>query len=392
MACGWLDDAERGFASTVAGLRAAGERGLAIAASHLLGQIQVAQGRLAAALGTCQAALEIAAAGPGRPAPPAAGIAYVGMAGVEYQRGELDAALRHVTEGIALLRPASYTSPMATGLATLAWIRQARGDTAGALEAIGEAEQVAPSPAMADLSNPLPAQRAKLLLAQDDADAAARWVQQRGLDADDEPGYPRERGYLVLARVLLAEDRPRRALALLERLLQAAVTQDRTSSVIEIQALRALALAAGGDQPAAVAALAEALTLACPQSYARVFADEGAPMRALLGRLIAAQRAEQSRRGASHPVTWPRSRRRSIPNPPRQARRRGSPRRRGACPAAGTHERGQVEWPVAPRPGQPGRVCTTLGRPRCGGRIPRRPSSHAGWRSCWPAARPAWQR
>jgi LuxR family transcriptional regulator, maltose regulon positive regulatory protein len=287
---GRLDEAERGFASTVAGLRAAGERGLAIAASHLLGHSQVARGRLDAALGTYQAALEIAA-GPGRPAPPVAGIAYVGMAGVEYQRGELDAALRHVTEGIALLRPASYTSPMATGLATLAWIRQARGDTAGALEAIGEAERVAPSPAVVDLSNPLPAQRARLLLAQGDAAAAARWAQRRGLDADDEPGYPREREYLVLARVLLAEDRPRKALALLERLLQAAVTQGRTGSVIEVQALRALALAAGGDEPAA---LAGALTLACPQGYARVFADEGAPMRTLLTRLIAAQRAEQS--------------------------------------------------------------------------------------------------
>jgi LuxR family maltose regulon positive regulatory protein len=253
----------------------------------------VAQGRLDAALGTYQMALEIAT-GPGRPAPPSAGMACVGMAGVEYQRSELDAAFRHVTEGIALLRPASYTSPIATGLATLAWIRQARGDAAEALEAIGEAEQVAPSPAVADLSNPLPAQRARLLLAQGDAAAAARWTQLRGLDADDEPGYPREREYLVLARVLLAQDRPGRALALLERLFHAAVSQDRIGSVIEIQALRALALAASGDEPAAVAALAEAVTLACPQGYVRVFADEGAPMRALLGRLIAAQRAEPS--------------------------------------------------------------------------------------------------
>ena len=216
------------------------------------------------------------------------------MAGVEYQRGELDAALRHITEGIALLRPASYTSPIATGLVTLAWIRQARGDTAGALEAIGEAEQVAPSPAVTDLSNPLPAQRARLLLAQGDVAAAARWARQRGLDTDDEPGYPQEREYLVLARVLLAEGRPRQALALLERLLHAAVTQDRTGSVIEVQALRALALAADGEETAAVAALAGALTLGCPQGYVRVFADEGAPMRALLARLIAAQRAEQS--------------------------------------------------------------------------------------------------
>ena len=37
--------------------------------------------------------------------------------------------------------------------------------------------------------------------------------------------------------------------------------------------------------------LADALTLACPRGYVRVFADEGPPMAALLGRLIAAQRA-----------------------------------------------------------------------------------------------------
>ena len=38
-------------------------------------------------------------------------------------------------------------------------------------------------------------------------------------------------------------------------------------------------------------ALAGALMLACPQGYVRVFTDEGPPMAALLGRLIAAQRA-----------------------------------------------------------------------------------------------------
>jgi LuxR family transcriptional regulator, maltose regulon positive regulatory protein len=41
-----------------------------------------------------------------------------------------------------------------------------------------------------------------------------------------------------------------------------------------------------------VDALAEALTLACPPGYVRVFADAGAPMGALLARLVAAQRAE----------------------------------------------------------------------------------------------------
>ena len=41
---------------------------------------------------------------------------------------------------------AVYTLPLATGLATLARIRQARGDTAGALDTIAEAERVTPGP------------------------------------------------------------------------------------------------------------------------------------------------------------------------------------------------------------------------------------------------------
>ena len=44
----------------------------------------------------------------------------------------------------------------------------------------------------------------------------------------------------------------------------------------------------------AVTVLAEALLLAYPQGHVRVFADEGPPMAALLGRLIAAQRTGQA--------------------------------------------------------------------------------------------------
>jgi LuxR family transcriptional regulator, maltose regulon positive regulatory protein len=289
---GRLDDAERGLTASIAGWRAAGERGWAVSVCDYLGQVHLARGRLDAALGTYQLVLEIAA-GPGQLALPAAGIAYTGIAEVEYQRDELDAALRHVTEGIARLRPASHTAPMATGLARLSQIRQATGDPAGTLEAIGEAERVAPSPAVGGLVNPVSAQRARLMLAQGNIAAAGRWAQQHGLGPADEPGYPQELEYLVLARVLLAQDRPAEAQALLGRLLARAVAQDRMGSVIEIQALRALVLVADGDEPAAVRTLAEALTLASPQGHVRVFADEGSPMRALLGRIVAARRAGQ---------------------------------------------------------------------------------------------------
>jgi DNA-binding NarL/FixJ family response regulator len=89
--------------------------------------------------------------------------------------------------------------------------------------------------------------------------------------------------------VLLAQDLPDQALGLLARLHAVATVQGRTGSVIEIQALRALALAAAGEQADAVATLAEALTLAQSGGHVRVFADEGSPMARLLARLVAAR-------------------------------------------------------------------------------------------------------
>jgi len=289
---GRLAESEQAFTSSIAGWRTAGRPTLIAWGGHHLGQVQRAQGRLDAARDTYQEALEVNAPR-GRPATPAAGIAYVGLGEVSYQRGDLDDALGYLTEGIALCRQFTYAPPLAAGLATLAWTRQADGDPSGALEAMGEAERAMPGPAVG-LINPVPAERARLLLAQGEVAAAARWTKERGLGPDDEPAYPREPEYLVLARVLLAQDRPGPALALLERLHAAAAAQGRAGSIIEIQVLRALALAAASDQDAAVDVLAGALTLGCPQGYVRVFADEGPPMAALLGRLVAAQKADRA--------------------------------------------------------------------------------------------------
>ena len=286
--------AERGLAEVLAELRAAGQffaGFLAMRVWYDLGEVQRAQGNLDAALATYRQALEEA----GESSQAAiTGPAHVGLAQVLYERDELTAALDHATRGITLCQQLTFTQSLATGVAVVARIRHAHGDAAGALEAIGEAGQAGLSPQVITLLNPVPAQRARLLLAQGDVHAAAQWTTAAGLSPDDEPGYPREPEYLVLARVLLAQDRPVAALALLERLNAAAVSQDRAGSVIEIGALRALALAAAGEENAAVDALAGALTLACPQGYVRVFADEGPPMAALLGRLVAAQRAEQA--------------------------------------------------------------------------------------------------
>jgi LuxR family transcriptional regulator, maltose regulon positive regulatory protein len=271
--------------------RAAGEGYLAMEVCYDLGQVQRARGNLDAALATYRQALETAGADSSQP--PHMGMAHVGLAEVLYERDELAAALDHATRGVTLCRQLALTPPLAAGLAAVARIRQAHGAAAAALEAMGEAGQVELSPQVIALLNPVPSQRARLLLAQGDVHAAAQWAKAAGLGPDDQPDYPRESEYLVLARVLLAQDRPGASLALLQRLLAAAASQGRAGSIIEIQALRALALAASDDHASALAALAQALTLAGPQRYVRVFADEGPPMHALLARLSAARQDQR---------------------------------------------------------------------------------------------------
>jgi LuxR family transcriptional regulator, maltose regulon positive regulatory protein len=154
------------------------------------------------------------------------------------------------------------------------------------------------------LFNPVPALWARLALGRGEAAEAAHWVRQRGLAPDDRPGYPREAEYLVLVRVLLAEHRPDGALGLLERLHDLAVAQGRTGSVIEAQALQALALDEGGDKAGALAALAQALALAAPEGYLRVFIDEGARMARLLGTLATTPATRQTIAAAHVPPAY----------------------------------------------------------------------------------------
>jgi LuxR family transcriptional regulator, maltose regulon positive regulatory protein len=292
---GQLAEAEERLVAAVARPHTVGGRHLAMQTAHDLGEVRRARADLDGALRAYDQAEEIAAeAGPPFPW---AGLVHLGMAEVLYERDEMGAAARHAVDGIALCRQLADAQPLATGLTRLAWIRQAKGDRAGALEAMAEAWQLAPGLGVAGTAgplNPVPVRRARLLLARGDVAAAADWAAQRGVSADDEPDYPTEPEHLVLARVLLAQDRPQEALALLERWLTAAVTQDRTASMIEIRGLQALALAASTDEASALRTLASALELASPGRHVRVFADEGAPMAALLSTLAEAQRAGQA--------------------------------------------------------------------------------------------------
>jgi LuxR family maltose regulon positive regulatory protein len=88
--------------------------------------------------------------------------------------------------------------------------------------------------------------------------------------------------YTELACLLIALDRAAEALPLLARLLEAAITMERHGDEIRYLVLIALAQHALGNTRAALDFLGQALTLAEPQGYVRLFVDEGQPMAELL--------------------------------------------------------------------------------------------------------------
>jgi LuxR family maltose regulon positive regulatory protein len=71
-----------------------------------------------------------------------------------------------------------------------------------------------------------------------------------------------------------------------------AAAQQRSGSVIELLALRALAHAGEGDNPKALADLAKALVLGAQEVFVRTFADEGTAMAPLLGDLLVGRRLD----------------------------------------------------------------------------------------------------
>jgi LuxR family maltose regulon positive regulatory protein len=198
--------------------------------------------------------------------------------------------LEHASLGVALCRELAYAPPLVTGLLILARIQQARGDPAAAVDTLGLAEGVQPQ--VINLRNPVAAAAARLMLADGRVRDAINWVDVRGLAAEDEPTYPHEGEYLVLARVLLATRDWQRALVLLQRWRVLAAAQQRAGSVIELLALEALARAGAGDRPNALADLAEAVALGGQEGFVRTFVDEGPAMAPLLAELLVGRRLE----------------------------------------------------------------------------------------------------
>lgn len=275
---GNVSEAGKAFSQAIAVARAANLGFIAVPLVCSIAEVQIIQGQLRQALQTCRQAMEMAVVDGTRTS--VAGFAGLGLSKILYEQNDLPAAERYASESLDLLIQSGTTDSFGIGHALLARIRQARGDDDGALAAIQRAVQIAQGFDIARVSILIGAHQARIWLAQGKLELAARWA--RDYERLSETEYLRELEDLTLARVFLAQDKPSEPLALLDTLLPPAEDAGRMGTVIEISALRALALRTLGDIDKALGALERALQLAEPEGYARVFIDEGEPMAHLL--------------------------------------------------------------------------------------------------------------
>jgi LuxR family maltose regulon positive regulatory protein len=134
--------------------------------------------------------------------------------------------------------------------------------------------------------------RARLWLMRGELESAVRWADDFAAPAPDLAWPWHDPPHLIKVRILLARGTAADVQSALELLAALGAVAERSHNVrllIEILALRALALDAAGQADDARAALLAAVDLARPGGFLRAFLDLGAPMQAAL-RPLAAQK------------------------------------------------------------------------------------------------------
>jgi LuxR family maltose regulon positive regulatory protein len=224
---------------------------------------------------------------------PIAGLALNGLAELLREQNDLQTALRYLTQGIDLALKCTEVGVI-DAYVTLGRVKQAQRGTAGALEALQKAQQMAVRFDTTEMDDDFVAlHQARLWLAQGNLEAAVRWAEERGWSRKGAPDravagqttslhYLHELEHATLARIRLAQGRPDEALETLEAVLPMAEAGGRVGVVIEVLALQALAWRAQGDTLRALSLLERALSLSEPAGYVRLFVDEGEPMAQLL--------------------------------------------------------------------------------------------------------------
>ncbi len=279
-ASGEVTEAISTFSEAVHHLHAASTLVDELDSTIVLADMWRAAGRPSRARNLFETGLRTATAG-GEPYPRATADLHVGLAELDSELGDFASAEHHLQRARTLAERASISENRYRWYTVVAQLQSRLGDLAAALDLLDEAQALYRKGFYPDL-RPIPALRGRLQLTHGDIAAVETWAEQQGVAADDEPAYLREYEHLTLVRLLIARHRYDDAIALLDRLGEAAGDR-RPGSTIEIGLLRALGRHAAGEHQQALADLGRAFAQAPePEGYVRLSLDEGAPMRSLL--------------------------------------------------------------------------------------------------------------
>ncbi|MGD8406406.1 MAG: LuxR C-terminal-related transcriptional regulator [Anaerolineales bacterium] len=238
-------------------------------------QVQINRGKLHLAEQDCKQAIQIAE---GKRLPPL-GLAESILGSIALERNDLTAAERFLENGIALSRRGGLMDDVILGSSFLARLRLYQGDETGAVDAIQEVNKIIQSYGVERMSMLASAYIARLQLYTGQVQAAAQWAAEYQTVRS---GQLNEFEELTLVRVLLNTGKRVSIPSILEPLIGREQDQGRFRTGMEAMILMALFHRAENDIPSAVDWLSQALGLAAPEGFIRIFLDEGEALLDLL--------------------------------------------------------------------------------------------------------------
>jgi LuxR family transcriptional regulator, maltose regulon positive regulatory protein len=199
-----------------------------------------------------------------------AGQASLGLARISYEWNDLESAEQYGQQSLQQVRQYDdVIDRFVVSEVFLARLKLVRGDVEGAAAILVQTEQSARQRNFILRMPEIAAAHVLVLLRQGELVTAAQLAQQYELP-------------LSQARVLLVQGDPSAALAVLEPWRRQAEDRGWADERLKAMVLQAIALHQKGELAPAVQVLGEALTLAEPGGFIRIFVDEGEPVRLLI--------------------------------------------------------------------------------------------------------------
>ena len=218
--------------------------------------------------------------------PHAVGFSHYFLGVVHYYWNELDAARQHFEE-LVVKRFSVHSQAARNGMIGLTWVYVARAEISAAWSVMELLSQFDLDRLGQD-GDDARSLRAQLQYLQGDSESALRWADSFAVPVLGRSLLWLQDPHLAKARILLARGTGadiQSALDILDVLREFAQHTFNVRVQIEVLVLRALALEMQGKADAAVAALRQAVELAWPGGFIRVFVDLGPPMQTMLLRL-----------------------------------------------------------------------------------------------------------